>query len=96
MSWKREALHAKETVRDAKHKPYEMARQAVVRDLFGFSHIYYSQEQASGSARPSFTTSLIADAIKHGRLSEEEEDILNAAGGLYGGEKGNIPPLRVH
>ncbi|EPT00008.1 hypothetical protein FOMPIDRAFT_1123534 [Fomitopsis schrenkii] len=66
--WKRQALHAKKLVWQARHQPYEMAREAVL----------------SGNARPSFATSLIEEAIKDGRLAEESTDILNSAASLYG------------
>lgn len=63
-----------------------MARNSVVSIAFFInSRVSSSMKQASGTARPSFTTSLIEDAIKEGRLAEEEDDILNAAGALYGG-----------
>ncbi|KAH9929334.1 cytochrome P450 [Fomitopsis serialis] len=65
--FKRKVLYARELVRDAHYRPFDMVRKAV----------------ASGDAEPSFVSTLIENAEKEGRLDEVENDIRYAAGALY-------------
>ena len=49
--------------------------------------IYLTRNQAAGEARSSFVTTLVEEAEKAGRASEEEEEIIYAAGAVYAGDR---------
>lgn len=89
MRWKRKALRARDLSDEAKTRPYLMTRDATVSYPLALSRARsgldpYSLE-LSGIAKQSYVSSLVAEAIRGDKLSEEEEDIRESASALYGG-----------
>ncbi len=86
--FKRNAYRIRGLVRAMMDTPYEMVGRAMVRtdELSSPFRQADTSRQAAGTARPSFTASLLEETYgRNGPSAEEAEDIKGAAGVIYGG-----------